>query len=748
MITQRNLHLTRLAASRAADLFTKPAFVQSTKRRLSRMAATHAQSINLPTNQVVPQQLRASNNQTVSPTIDRPEDEIHMPTLKNAHVSSIEQYRSMYQQSINQPDQFWSDQATQLLDWSKPFTRVVSGSLAQGNVKWFEDGELNACFNCVDRHVLNGKGGKVAILWEADEPGVVRQVTYNMLLDQVSIFANTLKSMGVKKGSAVCIYMPNVPEAAVAMLACARLGAVHSVVFGGFSKDALRDRIVDGECSIVITADGGLRGGKATPLKTIVDDALQDRQAASIVKKVIVYKNTGESVPMAEGRDIWWSQAQAGQSNICPPVAIKATDPLFMLYTSGSTGKPKGIVHAVGGYITYAASTMKYLFDIHEDDRHACLAGVGWITGHTYIVYGPLALGTTTFMFDGIPTGPTPSRYWEMIERHRLTTFYTSPTAVRSLMKYSNSHVKKSDRSSLRVIGSVGEVINPEAWRWLHHEVGNKTTPIVDTYWQTESGGCLLAPLPGAVATKPGSATLPFFGVDPVLLNDKGEVLTGNNVTGLLAIARPWPGLAQTIKGDHERFVSTYLASYPGYYLTGDSCHRDKDGYFWINGRVDDVINISGHRIGSAEVESALITDHRVSESAVIGIPHPVKGSALFCYVIGKEGVFHSQELVNELKQAVRANIGPFATPDHILITQDLPKTRSGKIMRRLLRKIAVGDTDIGDTSTLNDPSVVEKLMDQVRQLKETNASSIKPSANNVGIPLLDQAQKVMRSKL
>lgn len=529
---------------------------------------------------------------------DHPENERWAPPshiAQTAHVSSVEQYQAMYKRSIDHPDQFWTEQANELIEWSKPFSKVQSGSLVEGNVKWFEDGELNACYNCVDRHVKNGKGNTIAILWEADEQGHVRQVTYNTLLDQVSQFANALKSIGVTKGTTVCVYMPNVPEIIVAMLACARLGAIHSVVFAGFTKDALLDRIVDGKCSVVLTADGYTRGPKYFNMKNVVDDTLTDPGAQAVVKSVIVYRHKGRvNTNMQQGRDHWWHEIIANQSTKCPPVVLKATDPLFILFTSGSTGKPKCLQHAIAGYLTYAACTTKYVFDIHEGDRHACVADVAWVTGHTYIVWGPLALGTTTFLFEGIPTAPTPYRYWEMIDRHRLTTFYTSPTATRTLMKYKTDVIKKTDRSSLRLLGSVGEPINPEAWRWLFNEVGDQSTAFVDTYWQSETGASVIVPFPGATVMKPGSASLPFFGAVPVLLNEQGKVIEGNEVSGLLAISRPWPGFAQTIRGDHERFVKTYLTEYPGFYLTGDSARRDFDGYYWITGRIDDVINVSG----------------------------------------------------------------------------------------------------------------------------------------------------------
>jgi len=654
---------------------------------------------------------------------DHPELEVHPPparVVSRAYVKSMDEYNRLYNESIQHNEKFWSQQASELIQWNKKFTSARSGAFKDGSIEWFNGGELNASVNCIDRH-LKDHANKVAIIWESDSGDSTRKITFQELSDSVNQFANSLKSLGVVKGAHVCIYMPMVPEAVIAMLACARIGAVHSVVFAGFSQDALRDRIVDGHCEHIITADEGRRGGKKIPLKSLVNKAIKGEEVEKLVKNVIVYKNTGSSkIEMVDGRDRWWDEIIRDQSTKCEPANLKSSDPLFMLYTSGSTGKPKGIVHALGGYLTYVTATTKYFFDLHDDDIYACVADVGWITGHSYMVYGPLSNGATTLLFEGIPTYPTPARYWEMIEKHKISVFYTSPTAVRTLMKSGEENVKKTNRQSLRIIGSVGEPINAEAWRWLYHTVGEDKCSIVDTYWQTETGGIIISPLPGATPQKPGSCTKPFFGIQPVLLDEKtGKVIEGNDVSGLLAISDAWPGLAKTIYGDHERFVKTYFKEYPGYYITGDGARRDRDGYYWITGRVDDVINVSGHRIGSAEVESALLLDKRVSESAVIGIPHETKGSGLFCFVIGKDGVEHSEEFVRELILLIRTQIGPFAAPEHILISKDVPKTRSGKIMRRLLRKIAVGDEEVGDISTLADPAVVERLQKQVKKIKD-----------------------------
>lgn len=651
-------------------------------------------------------------------------DEVYAPNPElaaQAHITCFEQYQTMYQQSISNPDSFWQQMAEQHLDWFQPFTKVQDGDFTAGDLSWFVNGKLNVAYNCVDRH-LEKRGDKPAIIWEGDEPGHVRTLTYRELYHAVNKCANALKELGVKKGDSVCIYMPMVPEAAISMLACAKIGAVHSVVFAGFSAEALKERIEEGKCRVVITADEGARGGKHIPLKHTVDMACSLLTENHAVRNVIVYKNTGVHMDMRRGRDIWWHDVVDKQRPVCANEVMDSEDNLFMLFTSGSTGKPKGIAHSSAGYLLYTMLTTKYVFDVHENDIHGCVADVGWITGHSYIVYGPLALGATTFMFESTPLYPDSNRYWDVVQRHKITTFYTAPTAIRALMKFGTDGVKKYDRSSLRVLGTVGEPINPEAWRWYNSVVGDEKIPIVDTYWQTETGGHVLTPLPFATPTKPGSATLPFFGIEPVLLNNEGQEVTGNDVRGVLCFRKPWPSIARTIYGDHDRYLKTYLHVYKGMYFTGDGAYRDKSGYYWITGRVDDVVNVSGHRIGSAEIESALVLNQKVAESAVVGVPHDVKGEALFAYVIVKDGVVSSPALLKELALLVREQVGSFAVPDYILICPALPKTRSGKIMRRLLRKIAKGDTDkasLGDTSTLADESVVQQLVTAVHELKE-----------------------------
>ena len=652
----------------------------------------------------------------------------HSAISSIAHCPSLTHYRALYDRSINDTVGFWQEMASLHLSWFSPPTSTMSGSLLHGDVAWFLNGRINAAYNCIDRH-LPLLANKTAILWEGDEPTDVRRVTYTDLFRLTCQFANVLRRRGVKKGDCVCVYMPNVPEAVVAMLACARIGAPHSVVFAGFSPEALRERIEDGHCSVVITADEGKRGGKLIPLKQMVDTAIS---GLSSVKSVIVYQHTGaESVQMKEGRDVWWHEVAAKERGYAACEWMDSEDTLFMLFTSGSTGKPKGIQHATAGYLLHTLLTTRYVFDLEPDSIYACVADVGWITGHSYIVYGPLLNGATTFLFESTPVYPDAGRYWSMVERHRITQLYTAPTAIRALMKFGDEPVKKYDRSSLRILGSVGEPINPEAWRWYYDVVGGGKCAIVDTYWQTETGGHMITPLPGSHPTKPGSATLPFFGVCPVILTPEGGRLEGNNVSGVLCIEKPWPGMARTIYGDHSRFIHTYLSTYPGYYFTGDGCLRDDDGYYWITGRVDDVINVSGHRIGSAEIESALVLHHSVAESAVIGIPHDVKGQALFAYVIPKDTVQQSEwaKLSVELGVQVREQIGAFARPDEILITQSLPKTRSGKIMRRLLRKVACNELDsLGDTSTLADETVVARLVDEVTTMRKTRVN--KPLAS------------------
>jgi acetyl-CoA synthetase len=633
---------------------------------------------------------------------------------KGAHITSKDEYQKLYDQSVKHPDKFWDKMAKKFLTWQSEFTQVIAGDFSAGTVAWFPGGRLNVSENCLDRH-LEKRGDQVAILWEGDEPGDVRRLTYRDMHAEVCRLANALRARGVRKGDRVAIYLPMVPEAAISMLACARIGAVHSVIFGGFSADSVRDRILDSDCRVLITADEGLRGQKKVPLKKTVDQALA---SCPNVHTVFVLARTGADVAMKEGRDLRMREAMDGERPWCPAEPMDSEDILFLLYTSGSTGKPKGVAHSSAGYLLYAAITHKYVFDYREGDIYACMADVGWVTGHSYIVYGPLCNGATSFMFEGIPTYPDAGRYWDMVQRHGINSFYTAPTAIRAIAKDGDELVSKYDRKSLRVLGSVGEPINPEAWRWYFEVVGEKRCSIVDTFWQTETGGHMITPLPGAIELKPGSATVPFFGVVPVVLDDKGVEQQGNDVSGILAFKTPWPGIARTIYGDHSRFVNTYFKIYPGYYFTGDGCRRDKDGYYWITGRVDDVINVSGHRMGTAEVESALATHPGCAEAAVVGYPHEIKGAGIFAYVILKDGFSESPEVIKELKDEVRKIIGPIATPDKILITPGLPKTRSGKIMRRILRKVAAQEMDnLGDISTLADPSVVKLLVDKRKTL-------------------------------
>jgi acetyl-CoA synthetase len=618
-------------------------------------------------------------------------------------------YEEMYQRSIKDPDGFWGDEGKRI-DWFKPFTKVrdISWDSHHVAINWYEDGETNAAYNCIDRH-LPKRANQTAIIWEGDSPDESKRITYAELYEQVNKFANVLYWHGVRKGDRVTIYMPMIPEAAYAMLACARLGAIHSVVFGGFSPDALSGRIEDAKSDIVITADEGLRGGRRVPLKANVDEALKK---AAGVKHVLVVRRTGGAVNWTPGRDVWMHEALERVSDHCPVEKVNAEDPLFILYTSGSTGAPKGVVHTTAGYLVYASMTHQYVFDYHEGDVYWCTADVGWVTGHSYIVYGPLANGATTLMFEGVPNYPSVSRFWEVIDKYGVNIFYTAPTAIRSLMAAGEAPVKRTSRASLRLLGSVGEPINPEAWEWYHRVVGDGRCPIVDTWWQTETGGILITPLPGAIAQKPGSATRPFFGVMPEIVGPTGMVLEGP-CEGNLVIADSWPGQARTVYGDHGRFVKTYFAAYPGKYFTGDGCRRDADGYYWITGRVDDVINVSGHRMGTAEVESALVAHPQVSEAAVVGYPHDIKGQGIYAYVTLMAGVEPSETLRKELVGWVRKEIGPFASPDLIQFSPGLPKTRSGKIMRRILRKIADNEySSLGDTSTLADPTVVRDLID------------------------------------
>ncbi len=619
-----------------------------------------------------------------------------------------DKYLEMYQRSIKDPQGFWGEMGLRL-DWIKPYTKVKNTSYDPHNVsiKWYEDGVLNVCANCVDRHVAT-RGDQVAIIWEGDDPTRDEKITYRQLLERVSKFANVMKAHGVKKGDRVTIYLPMIPEAAYAMLACARIGAVHSIVFAGFSPDSLQNRVEDADSKLVITADEGLRGSKTVPLKKNTDDALKKCKGD---EKVLLVRHTGNPVPFTPGRDFWLHEEIVKVSADCPPEPMNAEDPLFILYTSGSTGKPKGVVHTSGGYLVYAAMTHQYVFDYHDGDIYWCTADVGWVTGHSYIVYGPLANGATTLMFEGVPNYPTASRFWHVVDKWSVNIFYTAPTAIRSLMSVGEDLVKRTDRSSLRLLGSVGEPINPEAWEWYYHVVGDGRCPIVDTFWQTETGGIMITPLPGATDLKPGSATRPFFGVQPALVDDKGNTLEGAT-NGNLVILDSWPGQMRTVYRDHERFVQTYFSTYPGTYFTGDGCRRDQDGYYWITGRVDDVINVSGHRMGTAEVESALVAHPKVAEAAVVGYPHDLKGQGIYCYVTLNVGEEPTDALKKELVAHVRKEIGPIASPDLIQFAPGLPKTRSGKIMRRILRKIAEDEFgSLGDTSTLADPAVVDDLI-------------------------------------
>ena len=620
-----------------------------------------------------------------------------------------DQYQAMYQRSIDDPDAFWSEQADKFLDWEEKWSTVSAANFDAGQVSWFQGGKLNVAVNCIDRH-LPTRADQTAIIWEGDDPGDDAHITYQALSDAVCQLTNGLRARGVGKGDRVCIYMPMIPEAAYAMLACARIGAIHSVVFGGFSPQSLKDRILDSDCRCVITADEGVRGGKAVPLKKNTEQALAD---CPNVHTVVTVRRTGGDVPWQEGRDIWYHDLIDGQPVTAEAELMDSEDPLFILYTSGSTGKPKGVQHSSAGYLLQAAITHKYVFDYHDGDIYWCTADVGWITGHSYIVYGPLANGATTLMFEGIPTYPDASRFWQVIDKHQVNTFYTAPTALRQLMSQGDDFVTATDRSSLQLLGTVGEPINPEAWEWYHRVIGGHRCPIVDTWWQTETGGIMITPLPGATDLKPGSATLPFFGVQPLLVDPEGNVLEEIEASGNLVIKGSWPGQIRTVYGDHQRVIETYYSTYKGLYFTGDGARRDADGYYWITGRVDDVLNVSGHRIGTAEVESALVLHPSVAEAAVVGYPHDVKGEGIYAYVTLMVGDDRDpQELLGELIDSVRTEIGPIAKPDIIQWAPGLPKTRSGKIMRRILRKIASNELDsLGDTSTLADPSVVEELI-------------------------------------
>ena len=638
-------------------------------------------------------------------------DDLYKPSNKiveNAHINKLK-YEEMYKESISNPIKFWGEHGKRI-DWIKNYEKVRDFSYDQKNlyIKWFEDGTLNASYNCIDRHLKNN-GNKTAIIWEGDNPDEQKSITYNELYKNVCKFANVLKKLGAKKGDRITIYMPMIPEAAYAMLACTRIGAIHSVVFGGFSPEALAGRIEDCNSNLIITADEGIRGGKTIPLKQNTDEALKK---ASSCKKCLVIKRTNGDINWVNNRDFWYHELFEEVAETCEPEEINAEDPMFILYTSGSTGKPKGVMHTTGGYMVYTSITHEYIFDYKPNEVYWCTADVGWVTGHSYIIYGPLSNCATTLMFEGVPNYPTSSRFWEVVDKHKVNIFYTAPTALRALMAEGEAPVKKTNRGSLRILGTVGEPINPEAWNWYNEIVGDKRCPIVDTWWQTETGGILITPLPGAIDAKPGSATKPFFGIKPVLVDNDNNELNGE-AEGNLCIEMSWPGQMRSVYGDHQRFIDTYFKTFPGRYFSGDGCRRDKDGYYWITGRVDDVINVSGHRMGTAEVESALVAHTDVAEAAVVGYPHDIKGQGIYAYVTLNIGVDSSDQLHAELKKWVRKEIGPIATPDLLQFSPQLPKTRSGKIMRRILRKIAANEyQDLGDTSTLADPSVVNDLID------------------------------------
>jgi acetyl-CoA synthetase len=631
------------------------------------------------------------------------------PEFSNrAYIKNMSEYKKMYEESVKDPEGFWAKLAEEQVSWFKKWTKVKDCDFNDAKIKWFVDGKLNVSYNCLDRHVENGYGDDIAIIWEGNEPTQDKEFTYKELLDEVQKFANVLKSKGVKKGDRVCIYLQMVPELAISMLACSRIGAIHSIVFGGFSADSLRDRINDSECKILITQDEGVRGAKPLPMKVTADKAVKDTPS---IESVIVVKRVGKEVAFSD-KDCWWHEEMKNADPVCPPEKMDAEDPLFILYTSGSTGKPKGVLHTTGGYLVYAAVTHKYVFDYHPGDIYWCTADIGWITGHSYIVYGPLTNKATTIMYEGVPNYPDWGRFWAICEKYQVNSFYTAPTALRALMREGDEWVKEHDLISLKLLGTVGEPIKSKEWHWYYNLVGGKRCPIVDTWWQTETGGILITPLPGATPLKPGSATLPFFGVEPMVVDDQGTEIKGNDVSGNLVIKDAWPGLMRTVYGDHKRFKETYFSVYPGLYFTGDGVYRDNDGYYWITGRVDDVINVSGHRIGTAEVEGALGKHKKVAEAAVVGFPHDIKGQGIYAYVTLKAGETVDDNLTKELVKTVREEIGAIASPDKIQYTEGLPKTRSGKIMRRILRKIADGNLDqLGDTSTLADPSIVDTLV-------------------------------------
>jgi acetyl-CoA synthetase len=625
-----------------------------------------------------------------------------------AWVRSFDEYLKVYAHSVRDPEGFWAKVA-QRVTWRRPWSRVLEWDFSAANVRWFDGARLNASENCLDRHVEEGRGDRVALVWEGDDPAESRKLTYLELLRRVCRWANALRELGVRRGDRVCIYLPMIPDLPAAMLACARIGAIHSVVFAGFSAESLRGRILDSTCSILVTADEGVRGGRRVPLKRIADEALA---GVSCVRHLVLVRRTGADVPFHPGRDVEAEALLARADEVCPAEAMDAEDPLFILYTSGSTGKPKGVLHTTGGYLVYVSYTHALVFDWKPDDVYWCTADIGWVTGHSYIVYGPLCNGATSVLFEGVPHHPDWGRFWDVVDKHKVTIFYTAPTAIRAIAQHGDAHVKKRSRKSLRLLGTVGEPINPEAWRWYHRVVGDGRCPIVDTWWQTETGGILISPLPGATVLKPGSATYPLPGVQPCLVDDSGRELEGGDVSGNLCIKFPWPGMMRTVYGDHDRFVETYFRRFPGKYFTGDGCTRDRNGYYWITGRVDDVVNVSGHRLGTAEVESALVAHPAVAEAAAVGAPHPIKGEGIHAFVILKDGFEPAPELEKRLVEQVRQAIGPFAAPERVRLVPALPKTRSGKIMRRILRQIAAGRTDdLGDVSTLADPTVVEALI-------------------------------------
>ena len=631
--------------------------------------------------------------------------------VKGQTAIDPETYQLMYDRSVQDPEGFWAEQAEQQIDWFQKWDRVLQWDFNKADIKWFLNGKLNVSHNCLDRHVNAGAGDQTALIWQGNNEDESKKISYAEMLEQVCQFANALKALGVKKGDRVCLYMQMIPELPVAMLACTRIGAVHSIVFGAFSADSLRDRIQDSECKVLITQDTGLRGAKNDiPMKANADAAVADCPS---IQKVVVVQRTGHEVAMQNGRDVWWHEQVASQPTTCEPEHMDAEDPLFILYTSGSTGKPKGVLHTTGGYLVYAAMTHRYVFDYRPGDIYWCTADIGWVTGHSYIVYGPMANRATTMMFEGVPNYPDFGRFWQIVEQHKVNIFYTAPTALRALMKEGDSWPAKHDLSSLRILGTVGEPIKSPEWHWYFQVIGQERCPIVDTWWQTETGGILITPLPGATKTKPGSATRPFFGVQPCLVDEQGNELEGNGISGNLCLKFPWPGIMRTLYGDHERFIQTYFSTYPGKYFTGDGCKRDEDGYYWITGRVDDVINVSGHRLGTAEIEGAIGKHPAVAEAAVVGVPHDLKGQGIYAFVTLKTGQQSSPEMLKELIKTVRQDIGPHATPDKIQFTDGLPKTRSGKIMRRILRKIGEGAIDqLGDISTLADPSIVDQLVE------------------------------------